>query len=215
MAALNNTISPLLSLPAEVRNIIYRHLLIGGRAATAAPHAQILRTCKQINHEATGILYAENVFRLFIDWRNVLVYKFPLFSVDRSFLNPYDPDLSYVPPPLSTDIPLHRVEKLAVYIRVLFKARPHEYLVVEKLIRNVRRLCRHWPEDHALKKLSTSIFWLPPAYSDRNVYLTDLLEEERILEPFFELQNIESVTIRGAMRARDAMHGEHEWEDVF
>ncbi|KAA6413651.1 MAG: hypothetical protein FRX48_02012 [Lasallia pustulata] len=215
MAALNNTISPFFSLPAEVRNIIYRHLLIGGRAATAAPYAQILRTCKRINHEATGILYAENVFRLFIDWRNVLVYKFPLFSFDKSFISPDVPDLSYVPPPFSTDIPLHRVEKLAVYIRGLFKTHQYEYLVVEKLIRNVLRLCRHWPKHHALKKLFTSIFWLAPANFDRNAYLTDPLEEEMILEPFFELQNIESVTIRGAMRARDAMHGEHEWEDVF
>ncbi|KAF2452626.1 hypothetical protein BDY21DRAFT_260229, partial [Lineolata rhizophorae] len=73
--------SPLLSLPAELRNAIYQHLLHSQTASSSritsrthppyssnpSPpsdvHTAILRTCRQIHHEATPILYSSaNVF---------------------------------------------------------------------------------------------------------------------------------------------------------
>ncbi|CZT17635.1 uncharacterized protein RCC_03472 [Ramularia collo-cygni] len=50
---------PFLSLPPELRNIIYEELLIK-RPDSPIRHPQILRTCKAIRDEATDILYAEN-----------------------------------------------------------------------------------------------------------------------------------------------------------
>lgn len=44
-------------LPPEVRNIIYEDLLICHCSATGKCYAQILRTCKQANEEARGLLY--------------------------------------------------------------------------------------------------------------------------------------------------------------
>lgn len=72
-------LSPLLSLPGEIRNMIYRLLLTSPRLQVlrrilARNHCSpyvleaipvtvaILSTCKQIHTEATPILYTENVF---------------------------------------------------------------------------------------------------------------------------------------------------------
>ena len=67
----------LLTLPAELRNQIWRHILIQdtGTQSLLPVHrplttprdvprfcANVLRTCKQINTEGTPILYAENIF---------------------------------------------------------------------------------------------------------------------------------------------------------
>lgn len=71
--------SPLFSLPAELRNIIWSYLLIyepdsdsvrhahlnlaaGSSATEEHPCTKILRTCKQANSEGTPILYGENRF---------------------------------------------------------------------------------------------------------------------------------------------------------
>lgn len=84
------TTSPLLALPAELRNAIYTYILVlvppstastaANTAAAAGPkahgpshlsppnvtqprlHADLLRTCRQIHAEATPILYGGNVF---------------------------------------------------------------------------------------------------------------------------------------------------------
>lgn len=60
--------SPLLRLPAELRNRIYELVLVSPEPATIAGRKnyfssspQILRTCRQINNEATAILYSDNV----------------------------------------------------------------------------------------------------------------------------------------------------------
>ncbi|KAF5630136.1 hypothetical protein F52700_7494 [Fusarium sp. NRRL 52700] len=75
--------SPLLTLPAEIRLEIYRHLLISKNYAELHQctskkfrlipkerwdcpleiHPKVLLTCRFINKEATSILYSENVFR--------------------------------------------------------------------------------------------------------------------------------------------------------
>lgn len=68
--------SPLLSLPPEIRNAIWGYLLVQNLTTTIALQcseagvaggrqrfcANVLRTCKQINNEATPILYGENTF---------------------------------------------------------------------------------------------------------------------------------------------------------
>ncbi|SLM38474.1 hypothetical protein LPUS_08693 [Lasallia pustulata] len=204
MAALNSIIFPFLSLPAELRIIIYRHLLVGGPENTALPHTQILRICKQVNHEAAAILYAENTFKLFVDWRKVLLYKFSLFSTDT-------PILSTATPPFSTGIPLHRIEKLEVHIRGLFRYYDYESFYVSEMERTVLRLCRHWPKHHALKTLTIIITWYAPGDFGPGIPLIGPELEAMMLEPFSMLQNIQSVSIRGALSAQDAMqHGEHE-----
>lgn len=66
-----------LSLPPEVRNIIYRLLLVRqgavdkrGRTFWSASKpqlsTQLLRTCRRIHHEAITILYGENTFKITI-----------------------------------------------------------------------------------------------------------------------------------------------------
>jgi len=58
-----------LDIPAELRNQIYRHLLVKeSNVCFAHPRdfsrtAAILRTCRQVYEEARGILYGENEFR--------------------------------------------------------------------------------------------------------------------------------------------------------
>ncbi|KAA6415891.1 MAG: hypothetical protein FRX48_00610 [Lasallia pustulata] len=138
MAALNNIIFAFLSLPAELRNPIYRHLLVGGPRSNDPRYAQILRTCKQINREATGILYAENIVRMLISSTDVLVYELPLFS---------------------TGIPLQRIERLEIHIRP--RSQSWDYKAVEplELEANILALCRSWPKNHALKKLTINLVW--------------------------------------------------------
>lgn len=61
---------PFLDLHPELRNIVYRELLVVDYPASFAPlkcHPEILATCHQINHEATGILYGLNKVRLTFD----------------------------------------------------------------------------------------------------------------------------------------------------
>ncbi|SMQ47480.1 unnamed protein product [Zymoseptoria tritici ST99CH_3D7] len=64
----DQTASRLLLLPAELRNAIWELLLVHTipfppqRQHNRSFCANILQTCKQINHEATPILYAENTF---------------------------------------------------------------------------------------------------------------------------------------------------------
>lgn len=60
---------PFLSLPPELRNIVYRHAVLppGGRLAPSAfkqyrilcPSLAILRSCRQIHYEASEVLYRE------------------------------------------------------------------------------------------------------------------------------------------------------------
>lgn len=58
----------LLMLPAELRNTIYSYILIqpsGLQKELSSRHrfcANVLQTCKQINQEASPILYGQNVF---------------------------------------------------------------------------------------------------------------------------------------------------------
>ncbi|CZT17757.1 uncharacterized protein RCC_03594 [Ramularia collo-cygni] len=65
-----------MDLPAEMRNLVYEHLLIipydedpsqfGGHC-----HPAILSTCREIHDEATDLLYTENEIKMFVhaDWR--------------------------------------------------------------------------------------------------------------------------------------------------
>ena len=74
---------PFLSLPSELRNNIYRLLLTSSSPEIASSpnilltrtsnallniHPALLLTCRQINAEATSILYAENRFQAHPTW---------------------------------------------------------------------------------------------------------------------------------------------------
>ncbi|SLM35530.1 hypothetical protein LPUS_04833 [Lasallia pustulata] len=200
MAALRNTIFPFLTFPAELRNSIYRHLLVGGQESNAPRYAQILRTCKQINREATDILYAENVVRIFVSSDDVLVYKLPLFS---------------------TDIPLQRIETLVIHFRS--RSQIWNFLAMEptEIRANVLALCRHWPRHYALKKLTIVIGWKVQVKFCPHYYFTtyvDPEEETSILSPFSLLRNLKSVSIDSSIppdvcqKFMDVMHGKNEWE---
>ena len=61
---------PFLNLHPELRNIVYRELLVTDYPASFKPlkcHPEILATCQQINHEAAGILYGHNKVHLTFD----------------------------------------------------------------------------------------------------------------------------------------------------
>ena len=65
------TQSPLLKLPAELRNVIYRYSLIKQGDARIQlrdlrPSA-LLYTCRQIRYEASSIYFSENNFVLTVD----------------------------------------------------------------------------------------------------------------------------------------------------
>ena len=68
----------LLTLPLEIRNFVYRELLVDrnharrpqlyGEGAETALHTAILCTCRQIYDEAATILYKENIFLYRTRW---------------------------------------------------------------------------------------------------------------------------------------------------
>jgi hypothetical protein len=65
--------APLLRLPPEIRNIIYKCALYLDDGicevdvATGIPEPALLLTCKEIRREAIGIFYSTNDVRLVID----------------------------------------------------------------------------------------------------------------------------------------------------
>ena len=70
---IENSQSPLFSLPTEIRLEVYRNLLVwpppirpkgfyGSRRIVPELEPSILRTCRQIRDEALPLLYSENVF---------------------------------------------------------------------------------------------------------------------------------------------------------
>lgn len=65
------TASSLLSLPPELRNRVYCHVLISeplfANRNSISSRIAILQTCKQTEDEATGIFYTENEFSIRLD----------------------------------------------------------------------------------------------------------------------------------------------------
>lgn len=79
-----------LDLPAEMRNHVYRDLLIFSRAGAAkktACYPAILRVSRQIQEEGKGIVYGENVFRVKIaqDYTTSASIKKSLCVHDENF----------------------------------------------------------------------------------------------------------------------------------
>jgi hypothetical protein len=95
VATATNTVTPpishpidpdapsLLTLPGEVRNAIYEILFVSSQpikissdqargrsysSGNAGPHTNLLKSCRQIRYEASGILYAQNTFCLELPW---------------------------------------------------------------------------------------------------------------------------------------------------
>ena len=67
-----STSSPLLNLPAELRNTVYRLALTTDDAITInrdtfSQRIALLQTCRTIRDEATSIFYAESIFHLPLD----------------------------------------------------------------------------------------------------------------------------------------------------
>src|SRR6267378_3922920 len=68
-----DTTFPLMKLPLEIRNRVYRELLLSENSLRMVDlesadinglHPVILRTCRQVYNEATKVLYEENEFRI-------------------------------------------------------------------------------------------------------------------------------------------------------
>ncbi|KAI4640425.1 hypothetical protein J4E93_008631 [Alternaria ventricosa] len=82
----NPAATSLLTIPAEIRNQIYEYVLVDDRPIVIVDNADdsaiktssfsgspaIIQTCRQIYHEAIGVLYGQNVFRF--EYR-ILVHK--------------------------------------------------------------------------------------------------------------------------------------------
>lgn len=70
--------SPLLRLPAELRNMIYRQALIGPQPlmtdTIAFQEPPLLLTCKEIRSEAAPLFFAENTFRVSTDEYKITAY---------------------------------------------------------------------------------------------------------------------------------------------
>ncbi|KAI7182730.1 hypothetical protein KC363_g8618 [Hortaea werneckii] len=56
-----------LDLPVEMRNLVYRELLVWPSDRPERCWPQILRTCRQVNYEATDIIYTENVAKVEVE----------------------------------------------------------------------------------------------------------------------------------------------------
>jgi len=88
--------APLLSIPAELRNQIYEYLLVDDRPVQVeygveSPASKvtsfkgssaIIRTCRQIYHEAIGVLYGHNIFEF--------TYRFPDDQVPVFIITPVE-----------------------------------------------------------------------------------------------------------------------------
>ncbi|KAI7268347.1 hypothetical protein KC343_g6230 [Hortaea werneckii] len=59
-----------LDLPAEMRNLVYRELLVWPSDRPERCWPQILRTCRQISYEATDIIYTENAAKVEVEIEN-------------------------------------------------------------------------------------------------------------------------------------------------
>lgn len=90
-------LSPLLNCPGEIRNMIYRLVLVKPHGATIEPDgapgsarcssrvssrrvglaSQILRTCRHIHNEALPILYGENMWEISIRRRPQAEIRYP------------------------------------------------------------------------------------------------------------------------------------------
>lgn len=88
----------LLGIPPELRNQIYEYLLVDPQSVTIgaelhddntistvndfAGSSAIIHTCRQIYHEALGILYGQNVFRFQWSVHRAKVLPFPIIVAD-------------------------------------------------------------------------------------------------------------------------------------
>lgn len=81
--------SALLSLPAELRNCVYRYVLVAGsRLIVDTPEAvrqpALLRTCSQIRKEALNLYYADNSFEIVMhDCDSDILHAFCKASLTR------------------------------------------------------------------------------------------------------------------------------------
>lgn len=72
----------LFTIPGEIRNIIYRFVLISKRSihvtGVTFPEPAIMRTCYLMRQEALPIYFLENSFQLHCtDWDRTYLHKFP------------------------------------------------------------------------------------------------------------------------------------------
>ncbi|KAK3723932.1 hypothetical protein LTR37_001416 [Vermiconidia calcicola] len=91
MTSRNNRLH-LLALPAELRNQIYRYLLLPpgpGRVQIDGSRSHqpcLLRVCHMIRREGISIYYTDNTFTLVVQDFNVLSIR-PFFALKRKYSN--------------------------------------------------------------------------------------------------------------------------------
>ncbi|KAH6852986.1 hypothetical protein BKA58DRAFT_450298 [Alternaria rosae] len=95
----NPAATSLLTIPAELRNQIYEYVLVDDRPIVIVDNADdsaiktssfsgspaIIQTCRQIYHEAIGVLYCQNVFRF--DYRVLCHQNGKILNIGSSLSN--------------------------------------------------------------------------------------------------------------------------------
>lgn len=92
--------SPLLALPGELRNAIWRYALVEEDAVVIRPDAihrprPLLAVCKQIREEAVGIYFAENTFRCDCQIKGVIRMSEPIWYQVQKLAPPKNKHLAH------------------------------------------------------------------------------------------------------------------------
>jgi len=171
-----------LDLPPEMRNMIYRELLVFKESWYC--HPQILATCRQVNEEATSILYADNLIK-------IKIYADGVFTHGKR-CGDYSPGYPYrsLDPPAIRDFRqlawpayLHRVQHLRIAVVELTWNRKR----MASISNSVASVCSTLASDHSLRSLHVDIQRLSTNGVQGNV--------ETVLYPLRLLRKIPSASV--------------------
>lgn len=121
---------PLLSLPPEIRNYIYRHMVLTPHPLVCRHNSSFYKevlptyldlfvTCRQIFSESGAIFYAENTFKFYLDWPGLSITDFHqcLPFMTKCFLSSGDRQISFK----NSFVQAFRPRSRSVYIMGLFR----------------------------------------------------------------------------------------------
>ena len=165
---------PFLELPPELRDTIYRLLLVNRSDKNHHfGHARILSTCQQIHEEAVGILYEENLIEISISMCGIYVFNIPM-TIFR--------------------FPLSKIRKLEIFLNPVYNSHDRNDTDARKVIAYANFLAHALAaEPHSLQKLTLRIGWRE-LYTDTNY--SNLSAEWLMLSAFADkLRNVPVVRI--------------------
>ena len=156
-----NRTFPFLNLPPELRNRVYRELLVLRNTFTC--HPQILGTAKNINKEASGILYGDNLIDINVYYAGVYTHGKRCGSYRPEI------DLTQLPKSLydqTTDLKWPYFIRRAQFVRfetlALRQQRTagHMHSLIGTLHHIVYSLCCFLQGNHRLRSLRLNLGWL-------------------------------------------------------